>query len=300
MENFTVRQDDVELVCHNSGGGGAGPTVVVLHGLAGCAGEFTALAARLSATHRVVAVDQRGHGASTRRPASMSRAAYTADAVAVLETVGPAVLLGQSLGGHTAMLVAAARPDLVRALVLVEAGPTRLPDNVPADIGAWLDSWPVPFPDRSAAEAFLPHPAWAEGLEQRADGLWPRFDRDFMVDSLRENTLQDRWTEWSSITVPTLLIRGAAGSMPAEEVGRMLELRPETVLVEIPGAGHDVHLEAPSAFYEALVDFLTSQSTTDAITTDRTTPHDSTPTDASTQHNTTAATINEPTFRVRD
>uniref|UniRef100_UPI0006E1BD86 alpha/beta fold hydrolase n=1 Tax=Peterkaempfera griseoplana TaxID=66896 RepID=UPI0006E1BD86 len=189
-ERVVVR-DGVRLVCRDWGG--TGQPVVLLHGLAGHLGEWDALARRLSPRYRVVAVDQRGHGASERRPQDVSRAAYVADVVAVadqLELRRP-VLVGQSLGGHTAMLAAAAHPELVRALALVEAGPGRPDPDGLVGIGTWLDSWPVPFPSPEAAAAFLgggPVGAgWAAGLEEREGGWWPRFDREVMVGSLAEN-----------------------------------------------------------------------------------------------------------------
>nr|WP_267956060.1 alpha/beta fold hydrolase [Streptomyces sp. MBT33] len=119
----TVVRDGVRISCRDRGG--VHYPVVLLHGLASHAGEWDTIARRLSSRHRVVAVDQRGHGASERHPHDRSRAAYVADVVAVLEQLDlrQAVLIGQSLGGYTAVLTAAAHPDLVRGLVLVEAGP---------------------------------------------------------------------------------------------------------------------------------------------------------------------------------
>ncbi|MFD8828493.1 alpha/beta fold hydrolase, partial [Streptomyces sp. NPDC059605] len=151
----TVVRDGVRISCRDWGG--TGTPVVLLHGLAGHSGEWDTIARHLRARHRVVAVDQRGHGGSERRPHDRSRAAYVADVVAVLDQLDlrRPVLVGQSLGGHTAMLTAAAHPGLVHALVLVEAKPGEADPDVPADIGGWLDSWPVPFPSREAAVAFL-------------------------------------------------------------------------------------------------------------------------------------------------
>ena len=65
---------------------GEGPGVLLLHGLAGTAVEWEETAAWLSATHRVVALDQRGHGRSERRPADVSREAFVADAIAAIES----------------------------------------------------------------------------------------------------------------------------------------------------------------------------------------------------------------------
>lgn len=78
-ERVVVR-DGVRLVCRDRGG--PGEPVVLLHGLAGHAGEWEVVASRLIARYRVVAVDQRGHGASERHPQDVSRAAYVADVVA--------------------------------------------------------------------------------------------------------------------------------------------------------------------------------------------------------------------------
>lgn len=83
-------------------------------------------------------------------------------------TVGTGVK-HQSLGGHTAMLLASARPELVAALVLVEAGPAGPNPELPAQIGTWLDTWPTPFRSLAEAENFLGHEGWARGLEKRAD-----------------------------------------------------------------------------------------------------------------------------------
>ncbi|MER5349507.1 alpha/beta hydrolase [Kitasatospora sp. NPDC002551] len=257
MIEHTIVRDDVSLVCHDWGGDG--PPLVLLHGLAGHLGEWDALARRLSPHRRVVAVDQRGHGASTRRPADVSRAAHVADVAAVIDRLGtgPVTLLGQSYGGHAAMLTAAAHPGLVEALVMVEAGPGRTTPEAVDGIGAWFASWPTPFATREAAAEFLgggPVGAgWAAGLEEREDGWHPRFAADVMLASLRENTHRSWWPEWSRITCPTLVVLARSTIVEAEDLERMLHHRPDTTAVSIPGTTHDLHLERPEAL-AALLD----------------------------------------------
>lgn len=278
----TVTRAGVRLTCRdwNSHRSTSAPPVVLLHGLAGHAGEWDAAAAHLAPHHRVVAVDQRGHGASERRPADVSRAAYVADVRAVCEQLGVdrPVLVGQSLGGHTAMLTAAAHPDLVRGLVLVEAGAARADPDTADEIGGWLDSWPLPFPTLAEARTFLTGQglngdAWAAGLEQRADGWYPRFERSVMVAAITENTSRDWWPQWQAVRCPTLLIIGEKGIIPPEESVRMLSSGDSgdsadpsapagvTTAVSVPGSGHDVHLDRPAAVHALLSAFLSELPT---------------------------------------
>ncbi|WP_250027352.1 alpha/beta fold hydrolase [Paractinoplanes maris] len=236
-------------------GGAAGELVVLLHGLAGSAAEMAPLAeALIAAGHRVVVPDQRGHGHSERRPAEVSRAAYVGDVLAL--TGEPAWLVGQSMGAHTAMLAAAARPGMVRGLVMIEGGVGGSTDDYPERLRAWFASWPLPFADADAARAFLGErtitEAWIADLDRRDDGLWPRFDPDVMKAAIAGVAAEARWTEWHSLTVPVLQILGEHGSIPAEEAGRMTAARQ----VVVPGAGHDVHLDAPEETARLVVDFV--------------------------------------------
>jgi pimeloyl-ACP methyl ester carboxylesterase len=243
--------------------GGEGPGVLLLHGLAGTAAEWEETAAWLSATHRVVALDQRGHGRSERRPGDVTPAAYVADALAAVESLGlaPTVLVGQSLGGLIAFLAATKRPDLVDALIVVEATPTREGPEVAEQIADYFDSWPLRFPSRDAAVTFfggesLRARAWARNLVAQPDGLRPAFDTDVLVAAIEEALARDYWDEWRALSVPTLLVRGEEGELSPSEAAAMVDAVPSAQLVAIPGAGHDVHLDAPEAWRSAVEAFL--------------------------------------------
>lgn len=255
-----VTGDGVRLVVRDHAG--PGQPVLLLHGLAGHCGEWDVTAAWLRERHRVVAFDQRAHGVSERRPTDVSRAAYVADVVAVVDALRlePVILVGQSLGGHTAMLTAAARPDLVRALVMVEASPGGGDPAGTAQVERWLASWPVPFASPAAAAGFFgggpAGAAWAAGLEERADGWWPRFDLELMARSLAEGARRSFWDEWRQVACPTLVVLAESGIIPFEEASEMTRTRPDAVMVQVPGAGHDVHLEAPDLLRTALTGFM--------------------------------------------
>ncbi|MGW4700719.1 alpha/beta fold hydrolase [Streptomyces sp. NPDC004285] len=259
----TLVHDGVRLSCRDWGG--SGPDTLLLHGLAGHSGEWDALAPLLrDAGHRVVALDQRGHGASERHPEDVSRAAYVADVVALVAELGLVrpLLIGQSLGGHTALLTAAAHPALPRALVLVEAGPGGAEPGVAEQIGDWLRAWPLPFPSREAAVAYLGNgkrdvgEGWADGLEARDGGLWPRFDPDVMQRSLEENGRRAFWEEWAAVSCPGLAVLGQDGIIDGGEYAEMVRLRPGLHGLSLPGTGHDVHLERPGVLGGVILDFV--------------------------------------------
>jgi pimeloyl-ACP methyl ester carboxylesterase len=239
---------------------GPGRPVVLLHGLAGSGTELAPTAEALP-EHRVLVVDLRGHGRSTRRPADTSRAAFVADVVALLEREcdEPAVLVGQSMGAHTAMLVAAARPDLVERLVLLEcdAGSGTPEDH--RRLGAFFASWPTPFRDREAAASFLGDGplarAWVADLEERVDGLHPRFDADVMVEVITA-VAQPRWAEWESLRVPVVVVYAADGMFTEAQRAEFVARGREVARVDLAGGSHDAHLDAFDAWVGVLRDAL--------------------------------------------
>jgi len=262
-----VERDGTRLACADYGGTGA--PVILLHGLAGHATEWNETASWIATNHHVFAPDLRGQGRSERHPGDVSRSAHVNDVGAWIEQLGLArvTLVGQSLGGHTAFLVAARWPDRVEKLVVAEAGPGPYQRNeAPSEddetvrrLRQWLEGWPKPFPSREAAVAFFGRNdpwarAWADGLEQHSDGFYPSFDTDVMVDTLRD-AAGSFWDEWRAVACPTLLVVTKDRENP-ELAHRMLTEQPHASLVEIPDAGHDLHLDNPAAWREALETFL--------------------------------------------
>lgn len=251
MRTFTLNAGGVDL--HVLDGGGDLPVVLLLHGLAGHAAEWTAVAYLLSDRFRVVAFDQRGNGRSTRRPADLSRRAHVDDVVAVARELGieRLTVAGQSMGAHTALLTAAWHPELVERLVLVEGGVGGEGAAATEGVIDWFAGWPVPFESEEHAAEFFgggsAGVAWAAGLEHEPDGLLPRFDVDVLRDALTPVHSEARWEEWQAIRCPVVLVKGSRGFAPLEELTRMVEVQPRARLVEVDDAGHDVHLDAPQS-----------------------------------------------------
>lgn len=242
---------------------GEDPAIVILHGLAGSGREFLATARALS-PRRVILIDQRGHGFSTQAPADTSRAAFVDDVVRVIETEAAQSvdLVGQSMGAHTAMLVAAARPDLVGRLVLLEcdAGSGSAEDQVA--LGDFFRSWKVPFASRDDARVSLGDGplarAWIEDMEHRQDGLYPRFDADVMVQVVA-NVAVPRWQEWESVGAPTLVIYADGGMFTDEQKSEFVGRGKHVARVDLVEASHDAHLDAFEQWVAALRGFVKVQ-----------------------------------------
>ncbi len=240
--------------------------MVCLHGLAGYAGEWEATAAGLAADHRLLALDQRGHGRSDRHPDETSREAFVADVAHLIDELdlAPAVLIGQSMGGNTAFLTAARHPELVAALVVVEASPDEPAPDLSQRIERWLDRWPTPFASPEQAHAFfasegLDSDAWTAGLERRTDGLWPPFDPAVIVECIADLASRDYWAEWNMVRCPTLIVRGERGNFTVEHFERLARALTAGETATIPHAGHDLHLENPGTWLLTLRQFLERQ-----------------------------------------
>lgn len=104
---------------------GIGPAVVLVHGMGDSGSVWAGTVEALGADYACTTIDLPGHG---RSPAPSEQAAYEREAVlasidAVLAQTGPAVYVGHSLGGYLGLTHCLTRPDVIRGLVLVAAGP---------------------------------------------------------------------------------------------------------------------------------------------------------------------------------
>ena len=238
-------------------------TAAPLPGLCGYAGEWSATIEFLTATHHVFALDPRGHGDSDPRPADVSRAAHVADTAAALDAIGPATVIGQSLGGHTAFLTAASPPPPRDPARPGRSRPRRARPKHPSrhrqlarQLAATL---PRPSDRRTSSSAAAPSakPGPTAYANTPTAGA-PPFDRDIMVATIAA-AADPRWDDFAPHHVPDSRRQGRR---------RIHEHQPNTRQdagitqwsppVEIPGAGHDVHLDSPDLWRAAVTTFLSN------------------------------------------
>ena len=241
--------------------GSPGPAVVLIHGLTGRAALWSDVATRLADEgYHVIAPDLRGHGTSPR-PGNYSLEAHTADVVHLLESTGPACLVGHSLGGAVAWHVAAARPDVVRCLVIEDQHPNATTGGWQYWMD-WATSWPLSLPTREAGIGHLQAEGrsvdwWSASLEPAKDGTWGwAFDVTAVVESARSLWETDSWDTLAGLYAPTMIIRGGLSPhLEGHVAQRMVHTIPHCKLVTIPEADHWVHRD-PDPYVKTLLGFL--------------------------------------------
>ncbi len=237
------------------------PELVLLHGGAQNAHTWDTVALALGRT--LVALDLPGHGRSDWRDDHDYGPRRNAEAVAVaIERLAPraAAVVGMSLGGLTALELAALSPDLVRRLLLVDVTPGA--NAVKAEPVVAFVAGPESFVsfDEILARTIAHHPTRSESslrrgvlhnARPREDGRWVwRYDRLNRVrsaaasgDDLGFSTL---WDGVERLRVPLLLVRGAlSGVVDDADVAELRRRKPDAEVVVVPDAGHSVQGDKP-------------------------------------------------------
>jgi 2-succinyl-6-hydroxy-2,4-cyclohexadiene-1-carboxylate synthase len=233
--------------------------MALLHGFTQTGACWPDLASVLAERHEVAAVDLPRHGRSGSCSGDLADTA-----AALADTIGPAILVGYSLGARTALTQAVLHPASVQALVLIsgtagiedaEARAQRrahddaLAEDLERDgVDAFLDRWLAqPFfadvpPERSCVDAR--HTNTAAGL----------------AASLREagqGVMEPLWDRLGAVQVPVLLVTGARDAAYSARAQRMATLLGgPTSHVVIPDAGHAAHLVDPAAVLDTLLPWL--------------------------------------------
>jgi pimeloyl-ACP methyl ester carboxylesterase len=278
------RTADLDGPVHYLDFGGTGRPLLMVHGLGGSALNWMAVGPKIAADYHALAIDLAGFG---QTPLFRRLAAVGANAELVHEFIEkvigePAVIMGNSMGGHIAVLEAAAHPASVTAAILVD----------PAIPGVHVTR---PEPAMLGVMAGLTVPGLAEILlDRRARVLGPaglvhetlsivcadpsRVPTEVVeahVQLMRERDKLGRqtgraflqasrsiglrmadprfWTQVAKVHAPTLVIHGSLDRLiPLAAAKELVRRRPDWTLEVLEGVGHVPMMETPDLFMRAL------------------------------------------------
>lgn len=239
---------------------GAGPVLVLLHSLGTSRELWAGVAAHWARQFRVIAIDARGHGGSTNRGGYLPDALAT-DVLGVLESlkIDRFALLGISMGGLTAVRVAAAARPRVASLVLSSsyvsaAGPRgelRL-----ATVEQMLGRVSMTGFARAYVEQTLaPGTPWSE--RERISQQIAAVSKDNYLQTVRAICRDDITSFLPRVSARTLVLEAETDlSVPREEGRRLTAGIAGAVRAEVPGARHLACCDAPEAYAQAVAKFV--------------------------------------------
>ena len=247
---------------------------LLVHGLASNARLWDGVARHLAQHgHRVVAVDQRGHGRSSKPDDGYDMTTVADDLRLLIDELGwerPAVA-GQSWGGNVVLELAWSHPDAVSMIACVDGGfidlagrfpdwddaaaalaPPRLAGTPLADITRWLETSAADWPEAGRQGTLA-------NFEVRDDGTiapWLTFDRHLIV--LRGLWEHQPSSRYPAVQVPTLLIGADTGDVAwsaskHDAVDHAIAALPCGRAVWFAPAHHDVHAQQPDAVGDLLL-----------------------------------------------
>jgi pimeloyl-ACP methyl ester carboxylesterase len=278
--------DDGTVLAADAWGDSAAPAAILLHGGGQTRHAWKRTAATLAGHgFQTLSVDLRGHGDSGWSPDGDYRIDRFAADVRTLAASFPGkpVLIGASLGGIASLIAEGEAPEsIATVLILVDITPRVDPSGVArirGFMGSHIDDGFATLEEAAdAIAAYLPHrprPRSLDGLRKNLrlgdDGRWRwHYDPAFVrrIDTLEENRETRLSAAARRLTVPALLVRGAASELVSEDAARdFLALAPGARYVDVQGAGHMVAGDVNDPFTRAVIAFLDEQSS-EAATSD--------------------------------
>lgn len=252
---------------------GEGPLVVLAHGMGDSRAAYRFVVPQLvAAGYRVATTDLRGAGESSTDWPAFSRTAIAGDLIALIRHLGgPAVLVGHSISGGAATIVAAQEPGLVTGIVelapftrkqSIKLGDLRvkryragmfrlLGTGMLGSVKLWLSYFDVAFPGRKPAD-------WAEQVERiRRTMSEPAHMK--AMQKMGRSAPTDAGEHLAGVRCPALIIEGTLDpdwADPRKEGEAIVAEMPNATLEMIEGAGHYPHTQYPDETVALLLAFL--------------------------------------------
>lgn len=253
------------ITIHYTRTGGNKPPVILLHGLMTNGLCWTHLARVLETTHDVIMPDSRGHGLSEVPLYGYRYEDLANDVTALITALGLSqpFLLGHSMGGMTAAVAAHRNPGLLRGLILADPSfispelQRSVRDSDVADQHRKIRQWTL---EEVIADAQVRHPGRSrETIELFAQA---RLQTSMAAFDVLTPPSPDFRQLVQSFDLPTLLLAGDKGIVSAAVASELQELNQKVQFVQVPNAGHSLHIDQPSIFATTVQQFLTATETT--------------------------------------
>ncbi len=213
---------------------GEGTPLVLLHGgMLTIDLNFAALVPTLAKRHRVIAVEQQGHGRTADIAREITPAHLASDVVALLDELGVdrAHVLGHSMGGAVTLELGVRHPGRVRSLVPISA--SVRPEGMHADLSD---------PARMATSTRMPTQEDFAGMAEAYRRLSPHPEQFEAFLARLSSSVADLagWSdaELAAMTAPTLIVQGDHDFVTVEHAALMLDRIPGAQLAILPGTTH--------------------------------------------------------------
>ena len=271
--DHTIDTGEVEIAY--STGPDNGSTLLLLRGLTDRRDAFPTVIDTLDVMHRVVAIDQRGHGYSGRTPGHYSNDDHARDIRYILENVcqSPTVVWGHSMGGANAIAMAADPPEQLKALILEDpaifgrARSTRAggaPVNSPFGASLELIEAGISAEEMASriaeSEPGMPD-YYAPWKAERLAQIDPEILRDVVAG--RRRGVQDPKESLAKIDCPVLLMQADPDKGGILQDEFLAEITPKTgdwTVVKVVGAGHVINRNHPELALPIVMPWLAAHS----------------------------------------
>ncbi|NBD07926.1 alpha/beta fold hydrolase [Corallococcus silvisoli] len=241
---------------------GEGPPILLLHGLGSSGSDWEAVAPRLSAHHRVVVPDARGHGRSDKPAGAYGVALFARDIAALCDGLGLSGVhvVGLSMGGMMGFQLAVDRPDLVRSLTVINSGPDMVARTLrrklefAARLGVLRLLGPRALAKRIAPRLF-PKPE-QEALRRRAVESLGANAPDVYLRATRGLAGWSVLDRLKDVACPVLVLHSERDYTPLAAKQAYTALLPDAWLRVLTDSGHAAPVDQPGQVVDAVEGFL--------------------------------------------
>jgi non-heme chloroperoxidase len=238
------------------------PPLILLHGLGDTSRSWSLMLPELAKTHRVYALDQRGHGATTAPRCCYALADMSYDVVAFMEAkkIERAAVVGHSMGSFVAQYLAAHHPERVSQLVLIGSADTTVGTEIVewlwSQLGTFEGGLTAEFVDQWQSNPLPVDEAFLRAVKKETSDVpmhvWKSVATTLLTDDQRRFL--------PAIQVPVLILWGEKDPgflRPNQE--RLQSALSRATLKAFPEAGHNPHWEIPSQVAREIGTFLAPQ-----------------------------------------